>query len=141
MFPIFDFRSASSPSDFCLQICRIRTLTVLVSDFWIQICRFKTLAVLLVLDFWLQIYRFTTLTVLVLDFWLQICRATEVRTKKKLTFYYEDHAIQDGSGSQLHLFKRYLKITFDADKYNAILTMSHDKKATKWLYYKKLIQI
>ena len=42
---------------------------------------------------------------------------------------------------QLHLFKQYLKNTFDVDKYNAILTMSYDKIAAEWLYYKKLIQI
>ena len=42
---------------------------------------------------------------------------------------------------QLHLFKHYLKNTFDVDKYTAILTMSYDKIATKWSYYKKLIQI
>ena len=41
---------------------------------------------------------------------------------------------------QLHLFKQYLKNTFDVDKYNAILTMSYDKIAAEWLYYKKLIQ-
>ena len=51
-----------------------------------------------------------------------------MRTKKKLTFHYEDHAIQDDSGSQLHLFKRYLKITFDADKYNAIVTIDTTRK-------------
>ena len=42
---------------------------------------------------------------------------------------------------QLHLFKQYLKNTFDVDKYNAILSMSYDKIAAEWLYYKKLIQI
>ena len=42
---------------------------------------------------------------------------------------------------QLHLFKHYLKNTFDVDKYNAILTMSYDQIATEWLYYKKLIKI
>ena len=42
---------------------------------------------------------------------------------------------------QLHLFKQYFKNTFDVDKYNAILTMSYDKIAAEWLYYKKLIQI
>ena len=42
---------------------------------------------------------------------------------------------------QLHLFKQYLKNTFDVDKYNATLTMSYDKIAAEWLYYKKLIQI
>ena len=42
---------------------------------------------------------------------------------------------------ELHLFKHYLKNTFEVDKYNAILTMSYDKTATEWLYYKKLIQI
>ena len=42
---------------------------------------------------------------------------------------------------QLHLFKHYLKNTFVVDKYNAIITMSYDKIATEWLYYKKLIQI
>ena len=42
---------------------------------------------------------------------------------------------------QLHLFKQYLKNTFDVDKYNATLTMSYDKIAAEWLHYKKLIQI
>ena len=42
---------------------------------------------------------------------------------------------------QLHLFKHYLKNTFDLDKYNAILTMSYDKIANECLYYKKLIKI
>ena len=42
---------------------------------------------------------------------------------------------------QLHLFKQYLKNTFDVDKYNSTLTMSYDKIAAEWLHYEKLIQI
>ena len=42
---------------------------------------------------------------------------------------------------QLYQFKRYLKSTFEADKYMAKLNKSHDKLVTDWQFYKTLVEI